>query len=243
MRINRYLAQCGVASRRKSEALVLDGRVQINGELCSDLSMRVKPADTVEVDGKKVSPDSVKKMIIMNKPVGVLCTKHDPGGGSIIYDLLPGFVKNLRYVGRLDRESRGLLLLGNDGELIHRLTHPSFEISRRYFVKVDLPLEEDDLQFLVQGVDIGDGEVGKALKARFVSQGIELVLAEGKKREIRRMMNAVGREVLDLQRVSYATIELDDLEEGSFRFLDEEELGGLYALVDLDRSGHIAGHH
>jgi 23S rRNA pseudouridine2605 synthase len=224
VRINQYISQCGVASRRKAESLVLEGRVSINGTVVKELSQQVGEADVVFIDGEKVSPVKHCTTIAFHKPPGVICTTTDPQGRKTIYDCLPSGFSSLKYVGRLDLQSRGLVLLSDDGELVYRLTHPKYQIERSYLVWTSRELSRHAIESLLAGIDIGDGEIGQA-KDVFLDNGFfELVLTEGKNREIRKMLHALHYHIEDLKRVSFASVKLGDLAVGNYREITGAEL-------------------
>lgn len=241
MRINKYISLCGIASRRAAEALVTEGRVEINGEIVKDLGHQVdEEKDEVLIDGKPAKLPRKTTTILFHKPPGCVCTKEDPQGRRTVYDYLPPGYQHLKYVGRLDLQSRGLLLFTDDGELLHRLTHPSYEIPRSYYVWTTRQLSETAAQRLVDGVDIRDEEdpnaeeeIAFATDVYLENGFAELVLIEGKNREIRRMMRAIGYEIRDLKRVSYCQIQLGDLPAGEFRDLTPNELNKLRQAVHL----------
>lgn len=241
MRINKYISLCGIASRRAAEALVTEGRVEINGEIVKDLGHQVdEEKDAVLIDGKPAKLPRKTTTILFHKPPGCVCTKEDPQGRRTVYDYLPPGYQHLKYVGRLDLQSRGLLLFTDDGELLHRLTHPSYEIPRSYYVWTTRQLSETAAQKLVDGVDIRDKEdpnaeeeIAFATDVYLENGFAELVLIEGKNREIRRMMRAIGYEIRDLKRVSYCQIQLGDLPAGEFRDLTPNELNKLRQAVHL----------
>ena len=241
MRINKYISLCGAASRRATDTLVEEGRVEVNGETIHDLGHQVNEfADDVFVDGKKISLPKKTRAIMFHKPPGCVCTKDDPQGRRTVYDYLPPGYQSFKYVGRLDLQSRGLLLFTDDGELLHRLTHPSFEVPRSYFVWTNRPLSENAAQKLVDGVDIRDPEdpnaeeeIAYATDVYLENDYVELWLVEGKNREIRRMMRAVGYEIRDLKRVSYCNLQLGDLPAGEFRELTANEMNKLRQAVHL----------
>ena len=241
MRINKYISLCGAASRRAADTLVEEGRVEVNSETIHDLGHQVNEfADDVFVDGKKISLPKKTRAIMFHKPPGCVCTKDDPQGRRTVYDYLPPGYQCFKYVGRLDLQSRGLLLFTDDGELLHRLTHPSFEVPRSYFVWTNRPLSENAAQKLVDGVDIRDPEdpnaeeeIAYATDVYLENDYVELWLVEGKNREIRRMMRAVGYEIRDLKRVSYCNLQLGDLPAGEFRELTANEMNKLRQAVHL----------
>ncbi|MCR5378359.1 MAG: rRNA pseudouridine synthase [Fibrobacter sp.] len=241
MRINKFISLSGLASRRAADGLVAEGRVQVNGVTISDLGHQVdENEDEVLVDGKRATLPKKTKAILFHKPAGCVCTKDDPQGRRTVYDYLPPGYQTFKYVGRLDLQSRGLLLFTDDGELLHRLTHPSYEIPRSYFVWTTRPLSESAAQKLVNGVDIRDTEdpnaeeeIAFATDVYLEKDYAELWLIEGKNREIRRMMRAVGYEIRDLKRVSYCHIQLGDLPAGEFRELTADEMNKLRQAVHL----------
>jgi 23S rRNA pseudouridine2605 synthase len=235
VRLQKYLSRAGRASRREAEELMRSGRVRVNGRVVTEMGARVIPgADLVELDGERVSvPDVI--WVAFHKPPGVLTTRRDPHGGKTIYDVLPAELGELRYVGRLDRDAEGLLLLTNDGEAAHRLQHPSHEVEREYRAKVAGSVPAQVLARLVAGVELDDGPAA-ALRAEVLEAGpvystVSLVLAEGRKREVRRMMSAVGHPVIRLRRTRFGSVRLGDLAPGAWRRLDAAEIEGLDAVV------------
>jgi 23S rRNA pseudouridine2605 synthase len=207
-----------------------EGRVRVNGQVVTELVVRVVPGqDVVEVDGQRVEDrGNVRSTwVAFHKPVGVLTTRRDPHGGTTVYDLLPAEIRPLKYVGRLDRDAAGLLLLTDDGDAAHRLQHPSGEIEREYRVEVAGAVGPDVVARLLAGVELGDGPA-RARRARVVEAGritstVTLVLTEGRKREVRRMMSAVGHPVLKLTRARFGPVKLGDLAAGAWRPLTEGE--------------------
>lgn len=233
MRINQYISQCAVASRRRAEALVLEGRVSVNGIVVKELSKQISETDIVEIEGQKISPVKEHITIAFHKPPGFVCTSADPQGRKTIYDCLPSGFSSLKYAGRLDLQSRGLILLSDDGELIYRLTHPKYQIERNYLVWTSRELSRRAMESLLAGIDIGEGEIGR-VKDIFLDDGfVELVLTEGKNREIRKMLHALHYHIEDLKRVGFANIELGDLAAGAYREIRGEELKKLRERVDL----------
>jgi len=210
---------------------MLAGRVRVNGLIASELGTRVVPGrDVVELDGEVVSIPAVT-WIAFHKPTGVLTTRRDPRGGRTIYDILPRDLGDLRYVGRLDKDAEGLLLLTNDGEGAHRVQHPSGEVEREYRAEVAGPVAPADLRRLLDGVTLEDG-LARARRVGVVEAGpvtstVDLVLTEGRKREVRRMMSAVGHPVLRLRRTRFGPVRLGDLAPGELRELTDEEVEGL----------------
>ena len=227
MRINKYLAQCGVASRRDCDRIISEGRVTLNGRVCG-LGDDVADGDTVKVDGKQVA---IKKneYYLLHKPKGYLSTVSDDKGRKTVMDILGSGVGRVYPVGRLDYDSEGLLLLTTDGELAQHLTHPSNEVPKTYLVKVEGRLTEDDLNPIRSGIEIEGGYVTKKCRAHIVETNRdftrgEMVLREGKNREIRKMFDAIGKEVMLLKRTKVGELTLRGLERGSFRKLSPAEV-------------------
>jgi 23S rRNA pseudouridine2605 synthase len=235
MRINRYLALCGFGSRRAVEDLVRGGAVTVDGEVVYDLGRQVGEGDKVAVLGKAAKPPKAHEYVLLNKPKGYLCSANDPFDRPTIYRLLPKAFKTLHYVGRLDYNSRGLVLLTNDGGLTHSLLHPSREVPRTYRIKTRKPLAERDIQALLAGVDIGFEHPAVAASVRQDEDLFsEIVLLEGKNREIRRMLEVVGYRVVDLQRIRFGALELGDLPEGEWRRLTAPEIARLHGKKKRD---------
>ncbi|NLB64499.1 MAG: rRNA pseudouridine synthase [Fibrobacter sp.] len=233
MRLNRFISLCGQASRRGADKIIAAGRITINGELVKDFSYRVQTGDVVKLDGKTIAAPTQYTYLMLHKPVGCLSTAKDPRGRPTIYKYLPRDCKKMRYIGRLDFNSRGLLLLTDHGELLHRLTHPSYQVPRTYHVWTHEPMTLAHKKLILQGVDIGEGQSSRPTKIKFSGLKSEITLTEGKNREIRRLMAAVGLEVTDLKRVSYAGLDLEPLGDGKFRFLTHTEIGQLYAMAKM----------
>lgn len=226
MRINKYLAQCGVASRRECDRLIAEGKVTVNGRPAG-LGDDVNDGDNIKVEGR---PVSVKKneYYLLHKPKGYLCTVSDDKGRKTVMDILGNGVGRVYPVGRLDYDSEGLLILTTDGELAQHLTHPSNEVPKTYLVKVEGRLTEADLNPIRSGIEI-DGYVTKKCRAHIVETNkdytkVELVLREGKNREIRKMFAAIGREVTLLKRTKVGELSLRGLDRGAFRKLTPAEV-------------------
>ncbi len=238
VRIQKYLSQAGVASRREAEKLILQGRVRVNEEVVSVLGSKVLPGiDKVELDGKLVE-EAAQKWVLLHKPLGTLTTRSDPEGRPTVYGLLPQDLRDLRYVGRLDYATEGLLLLTNDGDTLHGLTHPSREVDREYEVWLSRVPGRKELQHLEQGVELEDG-MARAVAVRVVRKTekgavVSLVLREGRKREVRRMLEAVGHSVTRLRRVRFGPIRLGDLDSGAWRKLDTNEIRALRYAARLE---------
>ncbi|MFP3949204.1 MAG: pseudouridine synthase [Longimicrobiales bacterium] len=236
MRIQKFLSRAGVASRRVAEEWMQGGRVRVNGQVVTELGTRIDPDDDiVEVDGKVVTRPP-PRWILLHKPRGYLTTRKDPRGRPTIYDLLPDQFRALRYVGRLDQDTEGLLLLTNEGDTLHRLLHPRYEVEREYRVTVEGHVEEETLERLESGVTLEDGEA-RAVRARVLEEAghgsvLELVLREGRKREVRRMCEVVGHAVTHLQRVRFGPVALGDVPPGEWRDLTPKEIEAVKKKVE-----------
>lgn len=235
IRLQKLLSRAGRASRREAERLILAGRVRVNGAAVRELGTRVDPGrDTVEVDGEAIRVPLVR-WVAFHKPPGVLTTRSDPHGGTTVYDLLPDELSALRYVGRLDRDAEGLLLLTNDGDVAHAVQHPGAAVEREYWVEVAGSPDRSVADRLRHGVELDDGPARARAVTLLPSAGptstLTLVLTEGRKREVRRMMSAVGHPVLRLRRIRFGPVLLGKLERGAWRDLDDAERTGLEAIV------------
>jgi len=235
MRLHKYLALCGVASRRAAEKLVAAGRVTVNEHVVSNVRRGVDPeTDDIRVDGNRVEPEK-KVYIMLNKPTDYLTTMNDPHGRRTVSELVAEIPQRVFPVGRLDMDTHGLLLMTNDGELTYHLTHPKFEVSKTYHAVVEGIVSEDALDKLRSGVQLTDGVTSPAQVRLLSHHGnqstIEIIIAEGKKRQVRRMCTEVGHEVVELKRVAMAGLALDDLPPGTWRYLSAEEISRLRQLT------------
>lgn len=226
VRLQKFLAQAGVASRRASEELIVGGRVTINGATASELGVRVQQGDDVRVDGKRIRP-AASQWFALHKPRGYMSTRSDPEGRRTLYDLVPPPMRRLFYVGRLDFDSEGLVLLTNDGDTAHRLLHPRYGIDREYDVELKEQVDDTALEQLRRGVQLDDGRARARSVRRRGGQRVVLTLQEGRKREVRRMFAELGHDVKRLRRVRYGPIRLGDLQPGEWRALDDRELAAL----------------
>ena len=235
MRLQRFLAQAGLGSRRKCEEIVISGRITIDGESVDELGVTVEAAtQRVCLDGEPVRLER-KCYYLLNKPPGYLCTHRDPEGRPQAVDLIPSKGARLFTVGRFDEHSRGMLLVTNDGELAHRLAHPRFQVERRYEVQVAGRPTRETLESLTRGLYFTDGHFRvRGIRQRKVQKNstfLEIVLSEGRNREIRRLFARVGHKVLKLTRVGFGPLRLGHLKEGAYRPLSERELTELQNLV------------
>lgn len=233
VRLQKFLAESGVASRRASEQCIAEGRVTVNGEVVRELGTKVDPSrDQVAVDGRSVKPKR-KLYVALNKPPGVVCTRRDPEDRNTVADLLPKEWSNLFPVGRLDFSSEGLIFLTNDGDFCLKLTHPRYGVRKKYRVTVEGRIDEDLAEKLVKGM-VHEGERLKAERARVLVSNntaslLEIELAEGKNRELRRMFEVLGRNVAKLQRIQIGPIKLGELRVGRWRTLTDAEIKHLLA--------------
>jgi 23S rRNA pseudouridine2605 synthase len=225
VRLAKFLAHGGVASRRKAEEIVAAGRVTVGGEVVRDPARDVGEEDDVRVDGSTVGAEA-REVWAVHKPAGVVSTAREPGDRPAVVSLVDSQAR-LYPVGRLDADSTGLLLLTNDGGLANRLTHPRYEVSKAYRVALRRPPGEADLRRLSRGVELDDGMTAPAEVKRLGERRIEIVLREGRNRQVRRMAEAVGNDVVALQRVRFGPIELGDLSEGEARRLSDREVADL----------------
>jgi 23S rRNA pseudouridine2605 synthase len=231
MRLAKYLAHAGVASRRAAEKLIAAGRVSVDGEVVGDPARDVGDDSSVSVDGRRLAGPERRVTFAVHKPVGVVSTASDTHGRPTVVGLVPAQGARLYPVGRLDADSSGLILLTNDGELANRLTHPSFEVSKTYRATLGGgAIGDAALRRLRDGLQLDDGPTAPAQARRLGGQEIELTIHEGRNRQVRRMCAAVGHPVIALQRVRFGPLSLDGLREGEHRRLGERELGLLRAL-------------
>jgi 23S rRNA pseudouridine2605 synthase len=226
MRLAKYLANCGVASRRASEKIVAAGRVKVGGELVTDPAREVDEASEVSVDGRPVSPEA-HEVWAVNKPAGVTSTAREPGRRRAVVELVDSPAR-LYPVGRLDADSSGLILLTNDGELANRLTHPRYGVPRTYRVRLRQRASDRDLRRLREGVDLDDGPTAPARVRRLDPREIEITIREGRNRQVRRMAEAVGNQVDELTRVAFGPVRLGRLREGGVRRVSEADLERLW---------------
>jgi pseudouridine synthase len=226
MRLNAYLARAGVASRRGAEELIRAGRVRVNGEVAG-LATFVEGNDMVEVDGRSVEPEPLT-YVLLHKPAGVVTTARDPQGRPTVVGLV-GHDRRVVPVGRLDADTTGALLLTNDGPLAHRLMHPRYEVDKVYVAEVEGQPLEDALARLREGVELEDGLTSPAVAEVVGPSRVELTIHEGRKHQVKRMLEAVGHPVRRLHRKAYAGLTLDGLEPGDWRELSSDEVKRLRA--------------
>ncbi|HEX6531917.1 MAG TPA: pseudouridine synthase [Nitrospira sp.] len=245
VRLQKLIAGTGLASRRKAEALIAAGRVMVNGKTVTELGIKVDPArDHVKVDGKHLSAPQPFVYLVLNKPKNVVSTLDDPGGRTTVKDYLRGVSVRVFPVGRLDFDSEGLMLLTNNGELAQALLHPRYHVPKTYLIKVKGVLPDEDIRQLEQGVRLDDGMTGPAQvkKVRKVEANswLEITIREGRKHQVKRMLEAVGHPVIKLLRIRMGSLSLGDLQPGEFRFLTDREANTLRQLVD-ERVASVEG--
>ncbi len=225
MRLAKFLAHGGVASRRRAELIISKGRVTVGGEVVTDPARDVGEGDDVRVDGSPVAAEA-REVWAVNKPAGVVSTAREPGQRPAVVSLVDSTAR-LYPVGRLDADSTGLLLLTNDGELANRLTHPRYGVAKAYRARLRAPIADRDLARLRGGIELEDGPTAPAGVTRLGERELEIVLREGRNRQVRRMLEAVGNRVVSLRRVRFGPLDLGDLGEGRARRLSAQEVSRL----------------
>lgn len=230
-RLQKYMARCGVASRRKCEEIILAGKVKVNGMIINELGTKVTLDDIVEYEGKRILPEENKVYIMLNKPEGVITSAKDEKGRKTILDIVK--VEERVYpIGRLDYDSSGLLLLTNDGDVYNNIIHPRVEIDKKYIAECKGIFSKQDIEKFEKGLDIG-GYVTAPAKIRIISEDlvknsyistVEITIHEGKNRQIRRMCSSLNHEVISLKRVSIGDLKLGYLQQGKYRELTKEEI-------------------
>ncbi len=239
IRLNKFLSQAGVASRREADRMIEEGRVAVNGEVIQAMGHKIdEEKDRVEVDGIKVKPEKKHYYVMLNKPPGYLVSLKDSFGRPTVKDLLPTLKGRVFPVGRLDFNSEGLLLLTNDGELAFRLTHPRFEIKKVYRVRIKGTPESSDLRRLERGIILDDKKTApariKLLSSSSRESFLRVEIHEGRKREIRRLFDVIGHRVMDLQRMKFGSLSLGKLRKGKWRYLTRDEISRLKSQVNIE---------
>lgn len=238
-RLQKFLANRGVASRRACEQLIEQGRVTVNGHVINQLGTKVEPTiDVVKVDGKVISDLDHKLYILLNKPAGYVTTAKDPEGRPTVLDLLTDITQRVYPVGRLDYETEGLLLLTNDGELTHALTHPSHRVNKTYHARIKGIPSEENLEHLRKGVELEDGLTAPAeirvIKQEKAGIWIEVTIHEGRNRQVRRMLEHIGHPVIYLSRVRLGLLHLEGLPTGKYRLLTPREIRDLKEIAGME---------
>ena len=224
VRLQKFMADCGVASRRACEALIDEGRVKVNGKIVKAQGVKIDPINTkVEVDNELISATKTKSYLAFNKPAGILSTMSDPEGRPSLQDFFGSWPDRLFHVGRLDKESEGLIILTNDGQWAHESTHPSFGVEKTYLVQTEEPISRSAFQNLMEGVELEDG-LAKPISVARRGAMIEIVIHEGRNQIVRRMFDALGYPVERLIRTAIGSIKLGELPPGKWRSLNSVEL-------------------
>ncbi len=235
-RIQKIIAAAGVTSRRAAEELIAEGRVRVNGQVVTELGTKADAdKDHIKVDGKLINPQQPKIYVMLNKPVGFVTTMSDPEGRPTVHDLLKGVKIRVYPVGRLDYNTEGMLILTNDGDFAHLVTHPKHEFPKTYLAKVKGVLEDSQIENLEQGIYLDDGKTApaklKKVRKEEANSWLEITIHEGRKRQVRRMFDRVGHSVIKLKRIRTGSLVLGDLAEGAFRYLTHDEVMGLKELA------------
>ena len=239
-RLNKIIADAGIASRRAADQLILEGRVSVDGEVITELGNKFDPEICdIKVDGESLSISKSKTYLAFHKPAGVISTMSDPEGRSNLGDFFKDRKDRLYHVGRLDKDSEGLILLTNDGELAHRATHPSYGLEKRYLVEIEGEFNKQLSDQLLQGVRLEDGlaRAVKVIHARAVSRNhhwVEITIHEGRYHIIRRLIESLGLKVLRLIRLDFGPISLGDMKPGRHRVLNSQEMTNLFTLLKLN---------
>ena len=232
MRLQKFIAECGIASRRNAEKIIESGRVTVNGELVDYMGCVINPEeDVVEIDGRVIEPENKKYYIVLNKPKNYVTTVSDDLGRPTVMQLVSDINARIYPVGRLDFDTTGLLIMTNDGEFANILTHPKHVVNKTYIARIDKPLDENQLDRLRNGIDL-DGVLTSPAKAENIKRPlkgfeVKITIHEGKNRQVRRMLDAVGANVMSLKRISVGSLTLGNLPEGKWRRLSDAEINKL----------------
>jgi len=232
MRLQKFIAECGIASRRSAEKIIESGRVYVNGEIVDYMGCVIDPDnDVVEIDGKVISQERKKYYIALNKPKNYVTTVSDDLGRPTVMQLVSDIKARIYPVGRLDFDTTGLLIMTNDGDFANILTHPKHIVDKTYIARVDKPLDEEQLERLRRGIDL-DGTLTAPAKAENIKRPqkgfeVKITIHEGKNRQVRRMLDAVGANVMSLKRISVGSLTLGNIPEGKWRKLSEAEINKL----------------
>ena len=234
-RLQKVMAHAGVASRRKSEEIIAEGRVKVNGEVVSEMGFKVDPEkDEIVVDGEVISQEK-KVYLLLNKPEDYITTVSDPKDRPTVMDLIPDLKQRIYPAGRLDYDSSGLLILTNDGDLCYKLTHPKKEVDKKYWVRAKGLISEEDFNKFREGMVIDGRKTAPAKIANINYQDnyteFEITIHEGRNRQVRRMCKIAGFSVVKLKRIAFSFLSLGSLDEGEYRYLKEEEINKLKKIV------------
>lgn len=227
VRLNKYIASCGFCSRRKADEYIEEGKVRVNGEIVTELGFIINTKDRVMINNKIVKPETLT-YIRYYKPAGYITTMEDEKGRKTIYDILPDEVRNLKPVGRLDKDSTGLLILTNDGDFINSLAHPSVHVPKVYRVCAQGKINLNDIEIMEKGIEIEPGQTAYASASIADYEGkntvLEMVLYQGLNRQIRRMLDALGHPVISLKRLSMGPVDLQGLKKGQFKYIKPKQV-------------------
>lgn len=231
VRLNKFIANAGICSRREADVLISTGVIEVNGKTITEMGFKIKPGDIVKYDGQTIQTEK-KQYVLLNKPKNFITTMEDPQGRKTAYDLVSKACKERIYpVGRLDRNTTGVLLFTNDGDLAKKLTHPRYEVAKIYHVSLDKAVKQEDVQELLEGVELDDGAYVKADDVKYIpetkNKEVGLEIHSGKNRVVRRMFEALGYTVVKLDRVQFAGLTKKDLPRGTYRHLSEKEVSFL----------------
>jgi len=233
-RLQKILAKAGIASRRKAEELIRQGKVTVDGKVVTEMGIQVDPEhQRIEFDGKGVTVEEKKIYVLLHKPAGYVSTVHDPQGRPIVTELIRGIRERIFPVGRLDLDTEGALLLTNDGEMAQKILHPSHEVNKTYRATVKGKVSKKKVEMLSRGINIDGRKTWPAL-VKVLSAGVrettlQITIHEGRKRQVRKMCEAVGHPVLKLKRIAYGKLKLGNLAPGKFRFLSKKDLQLIFA--------------
>ncbi len=232
MRLQKFIAKSGIASRRKAEELIKNGKIKVNDRIITEMGVKIDPQrDIIKYNNKRLSIENEKKYIILNKPEGYITTVSDQFGRPTVMDLIKDIKERVYPVGRLDYNTSGLLLLTNDGNLTHKITHPKSQIKKTYIAKIKGIISNSKMNRFKNGIDIG-GYITAPAQIKLINKKngcsiVKIIIHEGKNRQIRRMMDKIGHPVLELKRVAIGKITLDNLPKGQWRYLTESEINYL----------------
>ena len=233
VRLQKYLADAGIASRRKCEELILQGKVEVNGKVVTELGTKVSDEDIIKYNGKVIKKVEEKVYILLNKPIGYVTTAKDQFNRDIVLDLVK-VKERLVPVGRLDMYTSGALILTNDGEFVNKLTHPRNKVTKTYNVTISGVITQEDIKNLEKGVELDDGYITKPAKAKILKiepekniSRIQIVISEGKNRQVRRMCDSIGKKVIALHRSKIGNVDVKDLKLGTWRYLTKQEVRDL----------------
>lgn len=227
MRINKYIANAGVCSRRSADEIILQGRVKVNGQVITELGTRVKIGDKIEIDEKRISLEEKKVYIMLNKPKGYVTTSKEQFNRPSVLDLI-NVNERVFPVGRLDMDTEGLLLLTNDGDFANKIIHPTKHVSKRYEVKLSEKISSENIDKLKQGVDIGGYVTKPAIVEKLGDKKIIITIYEGKNRQVRKMCESVGNKVISLKRIAIGNLSLGSLKLGTYKLLNNEEKNQIF---------------